>query len=294
MTHILQEVIKKYIKPDLDAEHVLKFLKFYGYVSNNYTVAEFAEGIAVFKDVAGIEEIGIGDKSFRVMYLPRCGVSDIEFMTEDATNPNRWGLSELTYFIKGRDTDLTADDWDGALKRALTSWSKVCRLLFKQVYKEKEANLVFSIGSGNKDNFDGQSGTLAWAYLPPSSSYKGQLLCLVDTSETWIVNPTVRGILLENVLCHEIGHLLGLYHSKVREALLAPYYSAGVKDPRPNDDIPRIQKLYGKPTVDPIPDPIPDPTPVPPTGSQRITLNLDIKGSIENVQIPGYRVYKQS
>ena len=110
-----------------------------------------------------------------------------------------------------------------------------------------------SIGAGRRDQFDGPGGTLAWAQLPPGNSFNGQLLCRFDEAETWVLNRNQRGVLLVNVACHEIGHLLGLRHSNVQTALMAPFYSPGVTKPQLKDDVTRIQRLYGRPTGNPNP-----------------------------------------
>jgi hypothetical protein len=66
-----------------------------------------------------------------------------------------------------------------------------------------------------------------------------------DLGETWTADPTHRGILYLNVAAHEFGHLFGLDHSKLRGALMAPYYNPGVASPKRKDDITRFQSLYG-------------------------------------------------
>ena len=119
---------------------------------------------------------------------------------------------------------------------------------FTKVDHRRSANVVVDIGTGQSSHFDGPMGTLAWAYLPPKHNYDGQLLMKFDTDEVWIKDMGQQGTLLRNVAAHEIGHILGLGHSSVDTALMAPYYSADVFCPQ-EDDITRIQNLYGKPDV---------------------------------------------
>ena len=66
-----------------------------------------------------------------------------------------------------------------------------------------------------------------------------------DTDEIWVKNREEKGTLLRNVAAHEIGHILGLSHSSVNSALMAPYYDPNVDRPQQNDDVTRIQQLYG-------------------------------------------------
>ncbi len=133
---VLLEVVRKYQKPEsaVDFNLVVKFMQYYGYVSDNYTVSEFEEGLKLFKEIAGIKEEGL-EKSFRLMSLPRCGLKDKSLLKENASAVNKWGLKTLTYFVKGRDSDLSIEDWDSALARALKSWSEVCDLTFVKVEK---------------------------------------------------------------------------------------------------------------------------------------------------------------
>lgn len=262
-----------------DIISAVRYLKKYGYIEylENITINDIISGIKLFQGFFHLTQDGIlGPKTFRAMNGYRCAVSDI---TSEQLNVRKWGLRRLTYQIVNRDRDLSANEWDKAIQEAFSFWSEVCNLQFTKV--NSNANIRIDVGSGRKDNFDGPSGTLAWAQLPPQSNYRGQLLMKFDIAETWIINPRYRGILLLNVACHEIGHILGLGHSKVQSALMAPYYSPNVEKPQ-NDDIRRIQSLYGRPTSTPTPTPVPTP--------QDLTIN--ISGKIDSISIPGFRVTK--
>ena len=47
---------------------------------------------------------------------------------------------------------------------------------------------------------------------------------------------------------HEIGHALGLKHTKVKDSVMNPVYKRGVFDKLGDDDIEGIVKLYGTAT----------------------------------------------
>lgn len=100
----------------------------------------------------------------------------------------------------------------------------------------------FEIGEhGDGDPFDGTGGTLAHAYFPV---YGGD--AHFDDAEQWTIN-SARGtnlfqvagkldfqiqifcrkiqiFILFFITAHEFGHSLGLSHSDVRSALMAPFY----------------------------------------------------------------------
>jgi matrix metalloproteinase-14 (membrane-inserted) len=137
------------------------------------------------------------------------------------------------------------------IQLAFDQWAAHGDLKFTRVNTQSKARLILSTGKGRKDNFDGPGNTLAWAYLPQGNSYNGQLLMRFDLDETWITRAGDRGILYLNVACHEFGHMLGLDHSRVKTALMAPYYAPRVTKPVENDDVKRIVKLYGRATNPP-------------------------------------------
>jgi matrix metalloproteinase-14 (membrane-inserted) len=86
-------------------------------------------------------------------------------------------------------------------------------------------------------------GVLAHAFYPTS----GELH--LDDTEQW-VDSKEEGVDIMTVAAHELGHALGLGHSAVPGALMAPYYQG--YDPEftlPQDDIDAIQSLYGEPLI---------------------------------------------
>jgi len=243
----------------------LLYLKRYGYITDDIDVEDAGEAIATFQSIAGLITDGVmGPKTVRAMSKPRCSCPDFYKHDDGKLHMevalSRWRGKNLTYYISKRDNDLSTLEWDAIIELAFNQWSDVADLHFTRVNSSRGANFIISVGSGRGDGFDGPSGTLAWAQLPSGNSFQGQLLCRFDTAETWVKDSTRRGIILLAVACHEIGHLLGLGHSRINNALMAPFYDPSVLKPVSRDDISRIVSLYGKATGTPTPPTPPDPT----------------------------------
>tara|TARA_R110000824_G_C15103846_1_gene666520 strand:+ start:659 stop:1033 length:375 start_codon:yes stop_codon:yes gene_type:complete len=116
---------------------------------------------------------------------------------------------------------------------------------FARTTDARDADILLGVGKGERHWFDGPRGVLAWAMMPTTDSFSGQLVTMFDSSESWVTSePQDKEILLRNVAAHEIGHLLGLRHSAEDTALMYPFYRHGIAAPQPVDDVSKIQSLY--------------------------------------------------
>ena len=241
-----------------NAKFAAEYLERFGYqpdaprdASGRQAVTE--SGLRQFQEFAGLQPTGLLDaETLDKMRQPRCGCADV-LKSVDAAALARWRKNRLTYFVEKRVSQLDAATVDAQIRAAFDDWQAACDIKFSVSPTRNDADLIISIGSGAADNFDGPGKTLAWAFLPNGND--GQLLMRFDAAESWTVNG--NGIRFRNVACHEFGHMIGLEHSRVQSALMAPFYSPAVVGPQPNDDISRIVALYGPPANNPPADPPP-------------------------------------
>ncbi len=189
---------------------------------------------------------------------------------------SKWPVNSLNWYVENNMPGVVRDVFRSEIAAALASWSAVADLSFTEVTSSQGAHILMRAW-----RLDGPGKVLAQSELPPANP------CHQDFDfENWSTDgtPASGQIELRNVVCHEVGHALGLLHDDQNaDALMAPYYSASVAKPRPRD-ITRIQALYGPPKSVPTPVPTPTPTPVPtpiptpvPVPGVSIILSRDIQ-----------------
>ncbi|RZC35149.1 Peptidase M10 domain containing protein [Asbolus verrucosus] len=154
---------------------------------------------------------------------------------------SRWRRKNLKYKISKYPKNLSPKDVDRAISRAFSAWSNVTNLTFAPSKGNADIEIKFETAKHNDEKpFDGAGGAFAHAFFP---NHGGDVH--FDASEGWTTN-TKDGTDLFQVAVHELGHSLGLEHSNVKEALMAPFY--GSYNPHfklHEDDIRGIQALYG-------------------------------------------------
>jgi len=256
MFAVLNEV---YGGPVSSESQAMMYLSRFGYLDpslQNPTSGSLISGdtirtaIAEFQSFAGLNATGILDEeTAKLMGQPRCGVKDkigkggSARRKRYALQGSRWRVNRLTYAITKYPRGLKSSDVDSELARAFQVWADVTQLTFVPQRSGKvHIEIRFeSSEHGDGDPFDGPGGTLAHAYFP---IYGGD--AHFDEAEQWSIS-SFRGTNLFQVAAHEFGHSLGLSHSDVRAALMAPFYRGYESDFKLNfDDITAIQQLYGK------------------------------------------------
>jgi Ca2+-binding RTX toxin-like protein len=137
-------------------------------------------------------------------------------------------------------------DYVSVFTQAFEAWSSVADIDFVQV-----ADGGGNIGVGNSayirigaGHIDGNYNVLARAFYPATAgspqnyAYSGDMV--FDSGETsfWTTSSLLA------VATHEIGHAIGLGHSSISNALMAPYYNPSITTPMA-DDIAGARAIYG-------------------------------------------------
>ncbi|XP_033108498.1 matrix metalloproteinase-24-like [Anneissia japonica] len=273
------------------------YLEQYGFVSPTNaeagrlrTVNEFTQGIERFQTFYGLTVTGtLTQETTELMEKPRCGLKDF---TETPSNirarryahvGSKWHKNDLTYRIMIYSNDLSQSDQRTAIYNAFKVWSDVTPLTFREVGSGAADILITFASFQHYDSypFDGPGGTLAHAYFP-SHGIGGD--AHFDESETFSVYGN-EGTDLFIVAAHEFGHSLGLGHSGVMSALMAPFYQGYISDfTLPYDDQLGIQRLYGSKPREEVPTKAP--TKAPAVVTKRPDINIPVNPEKPVTRLP--------
>lgn len=178
----------------------------------------------------------IGDEGTMLrMCERRCNLPDRPYQINDALQQTqRWNKTVLKWKLLNYTPDMNQYEVSQAFNKGFQMWAAVTPLVFIEALRDEQADINITF-----KKLDSVGNVLAQAWFPPVGRME------FDESETWSWSlPLQRGqVDLATIVCHEAGHALGLDHSNVRGAMMAPVY-AGPMRYLSNDDIQRIQRLY--------------------------------------------------
>lgn len=213
-----------------------------------------AEALRRFQRFNNLPETGqLDEATAKRMNQPRCGCPDV---LEFATSGRKWSTNNLRYAFQNFTADLPNAAIIGAIEQAIALWAAETPLRLTRVAISASPEIIIRFVTGDHSDgspFDGPGGVLAHAFFPPTppnppTAIQGDTH--FDDAETWTVTipPAAATFDLVTVAAHEFGHALGLGHSSVSGALMAPFYS-GPQRFLHSDDIAGIQSLYGGYTI---------------------------------------------
>ncbi|KAL4567487.1 hypothetical protein LXL04_023072 [Taraxacum kok-saghyz] len=222
---------------------------------------ELEEALKSYQAFYHLNATGVLDRStVSEMSIPRCGCPDKDIHKNTVNSLNndtvslysffpgrlKWPSNKrhLTYAFGPRYPTKFMPPVDRAFRRWSTAFPY---FTFSRARSYQSADLTISFQGGNHGDgypFDGRGGTLAHAFAPTNGRFH------FDAAEAWAVGAVPNAHDVETTALHEIGHLLGLAHSNVQDAIMYPEIRSGVTKGLNSDDIQGLSDLYGSSEVD--------------------------------------------
>jgi len=249
-----------------------KYLLKYGYVdsfSPNTPVASSA--IKVFQEYADLKVTGVLDEpTIKKMGQSRCGLADIKIKTNRKRRYvhqgtdwkptfRRKGKMELKWTLLNSSRGMRYDTVQEVMRLAFYLWNQKTDIDFIEIPKsevgtsgktKEDIEILVSFVTahhGDPYPFDGPGRTLAHAFYPLTNNGLSGDVHFDDDEEYTYKSPRGKNLLW--VATHELGHSLGLEHSRNRNAVMYPWYTAYNENMKLlDDDILGIQTLYGSRT----------------------------------------------
>uniref|UniRef100_A0A0N4ZUN3 ZnMc domain-containing protein n=1 Tax=Parastrongyloides trichosuri TaxID=131310 RepID=A0A0N4ZUN3_PARTI len=258
-----------------DISNAIEFLNLYGYIHNSIpTNKEFSHALKRFQDFNSLDVTGnLDSETLYAMDKPRCGNPDyikshVHRRSKRFQTVAKWenkivdGELSLKWYIGSYTKDMSRSDLKQTVQKAFYVWSsqhklhtvsKKFVLSFNEAESESDADIVIKFAEGDhgdQKSFDGpgspnKGNILAHTFFPNKQVHlklNGDIH--LDDYENWVSeNSRKEGVNLLQVLIHEIGHSLGLGHSKKKQSVMFLQYKRDHSS-RPKLDIDDMCGLY--------------------------------------------------
>ncbi|GAU51139.1 hypothetical protein TSUD_411880 [Trifolium subterraneum] len=224
----------------------LQYLQSEGYINSSFLNSNSQDELETYLQ-PGIRKIQqnfnlpvtgkLDQNTINFITKPRCDVPDIvngtntmtNFVNKTASFKPWWNNDKKNLMYAFHPENRVPDNIKSLFQDAFNRWSNVTKLNFTEtmMFNHSDIPIVFLKSNGN--------GTRVVGGTRISYSANVGLVYLYGAN---IVD-------LESVVMHQIGHLLGLSHSLVEEAIMYPIMLPEKKIELVNDDLQRIQQIYG-------------------------------------------------
>lgn len=241
-----------------DVTEVHNYLRHFGYLSPDAS-APSADGVVgegtstaikAFQQSVSLTVDGVfGPETRAAMSEARCGFPDLlQGVGFSVAGP--WAERDLTFAFGNTSRQVTADVAKAALRRAMDTWTNAgVGLTFKEVAVDANPDFFIEWRPANDPDYNMVGGVLAHADFPLGFSIVVKQTPLPlhydDEEHTWVDGAKANGFDIETTGLHEIGHILGLYHSSDPGAIMYPfsYPNTTRRELSPDDQL-AIRNLY--------------------------------------------------
>jgi len=182
-------------------------------------------------------------------------------------------VSEIFWHLADTTPDMDGAQVIKAFTRAFAEWAPFLNpIVFTSTSEKAKANILINFaeeGDADLPESFGGDEVLAYAYFPIDNYSE----IWFDESERWGSMSSSTRIDLFKVAVHELGHSLGIGHTKAPRDIMQAFYDPDTMVKITEDSSAAIETLYGEfqRELEAIPLPDPDPTPPapksPPSGS---------------------------
>ncbi|MDN5753786.1 MAG: matrilysin family metalloendoprotease [Nitrosospira sp.] len=247
-----EPAIKGARNPDLTA--VQDFLIRFGYLEEGKCQAAeldspTSEALIKYQEYYNLSPTGDFTQATRdQMTKGRCGMPDmirgIEFTAECA-----WERFRLTFAFDSETGDIRGSAELQAVRNAFRTWAVASPLVFSEITPDENPDILIGWRPARDFDHNMGGGVLAHADFPPGCSIIASRLPLPlhfdDSEHVWTIGAAANAFDVETVALHEIGHLLGLGHSRVAGSVMFPSVNDNfIMRTLTADDIFGIRTLY--------------------------------------------------
>lgn len=238
---------------ELPPINVQAFLSKYGYLKPG----SFAKGniddatskaIKEYQEFFSLEQTGKFDPPTRNQAAAfRCGNPDRAI---EAATACPWHGDKMRYVFKVFSSQVPKADCQSAIRSAFNTWEPHLPFKFVEVQLEEQADLVIEWVQHADGDYSMAKNCSAHSDWPADCCYicsasKRLPMHFNERDCKFVVGKENGKFDIETVALHETGHVIGMMHSTVRDAVMYPNVEPGsLKRVLSKDDLQGVQELY--------------------------------------------------